>query len=403
MQSSPHVVVIGGGIIGLATTLALLDRRPDARLTLLEKEATLAMHQTGNNSGVIHSGIYYRPGSLKARLCVEGARLLVDFAEHYDIPHEICGKVIVASDESELPRLAELKHRAEANGVAGVEMLEPDQVREIEPYVAAVRGLRVPATGIIDYVAVNEKIAELVRDRGADIRTSAPVRSVEQTASELIVETDGNAISATHLVNCAGLHSDVMARLAGCAPTARIIPFRGEYYELAAERRDLVRSLIYPVPDPAFPFLGVHFTRRIDGSVEAGPNAVLALRREGYSKTDFNLRDTAATLTYPGFWRLAAKHWRTGAGELYRSFSKAAFVATLQELIPSLDAGDLRAGGAGVRAQAVSPDGELLDDFAIQIDGRAVHVLNAPSPAATASLAIGQTIVARMAQHFDWS
>jgi len=401
-MSDSRVVVIGGGIVGLSTAMAIGDRFPRVRVTLLEKENGLARHQTGHNSGVIHSGIYYRPGSLKARFTVEGAGELVRFAEENAIAHELCGKVVVATDASELPRLDELHRRAVANSVVGVELIGPEELREIEPHAAGVRALKVAATGIIDYVKVAEAYASAIRNNGGDIRTSARVTAIRRSGGEHIVETTAGVFGAEHLINCAGLHSDVMARLAGCTPPVRIVPFRGEYYELVPRREHLVRSLIYPVPDPAFPFLGVHFTRMIGGGVEAGPNAVLALRREGYAKTDFDLREALETLTYPGFHKLAAKYWRTGAGEIRRSFSKTAFVRALQRLMPELRGEDLRPAGAGVRAQAIAPDGTLVDDFSIETMGGVVHVLNAPSPAATASLPIGRAVADRAATYFDW-
>jgi L-2-hydroxyglutarate oxidase len=402
-MSQPRVVVIGGGIVGLSTAMAIGDRFPRMRVTLLEKEAGLARHQTGHNSGVIHSGIYYRPGSLKARFTVEGAGELVRFAAEHGIAHEMCGKVVVATAAAELPRLDELHRRAIANGVAGVRSIGPEELREIEPHAAGLRSLAVAATGIIDYVAVAEAYATRIGRNGGEIRTSARVMAIRRSGGEHIVETTIGPVGAEYLINCAGLHSDVMARLAGCAPPVRIVPFRGEYYQLVPQREHLVRSLIYPVPDPAFPFLGVHFTRMIGGGVEAGPNAVLALKREGYARTDFDLRDALQTLAYPGFHKLAARYWRTGAGEIHRSFSKAAFVRALQRLMPELRGEDLRAAGAGVRAQAIARDGALVDDFSIETMGGVVHVLNAPSPAATASLPIGREVADRAAAYFDWT
>ena len=402
MGSDAGVVVVGGGIVGLSTAMAVLQRYPSTKLVLLEKEPSPARHQSGHNSGVIHSGIYYRPGSLKARFTVEGARQMVAFALRHGIVHEVCGKVVVATDTSEVPRLRELFHRAEANGVPAVAMLDRDELREIEPNVEGVSALRVGSTGIIDYVAVAEKCAEEVTAAGGEIRLSCEVLAIRRDSSDFVVETSAGEVHTRHLINCAGLHSDVVARLAGCKPSVRILPFRGEYYEVVAGRRELVRSLIYPVPNPAFPFLGVHFTRMVGGGIEAGPNAVLSLKREGYGKTDFDVSDALATLGYPGFWRLAAKHWRAGVGEIYRSYSKAAFVKELQKMVPSLRKDDLRPGGSGVRAQAVAADGRMIDDFVIQAMGGAVHVLNAPSPAATASLPIGRAVAAEAAKYFGW-
>jgi (S)-2-hydroxyglutarate dehydrogenase len=397
-----RVVVIGGGIVGLSTGMAVAAGYPGVRVTVLEKESSLARHQTGHNSGVIHSGIYYRPDSLKARFTVAGARELVDFARARGIAHELCGKVVVATEPAELSRLEELHRRAIANEVPGVAMIGPEELREIEPFAAGIRALAVRSTGIIDYVAVANAYAEEIRRNGGEILTSSRVVSIVRDGSQHVVRTTAGEVRATHLINCAGLYSDVMARLAGCDPTVRIVPFRGEYYKLVPRRRHLVRALIYPVPDPAFPFLGVHFTRMIGGGVEAGPNAVLSLKREGYRKTDFDIGEALQTLGYAGFRKLAMRYWRTGAGEIYRSLSKRAFVRALQRLLPELREADLEAGGAGVRAQAIAADGALLDDFAIETLGGAVHVLNAPSPAATASLPIGRAVAARAADYFAW-
>ena len=402
MGAEARVIVIGGGIVGLSTAMAVGREHPGVVPIVLEKEAELALHQTGHNSGVIHSGIYYRPGSLKAQYTVTGARAIVEFAVEHDVAHEICGKVVVAVDEAEIPRLEELHRRAKANGVSGVEMIGPERLREIEPYAAGVCALQVSSTGIIDYVGVARKYGELVRAAGGEIHTGARVIGIVREADHYVVETTLGEFRAEYLINCAGLHSDVMAKLAGCRPGLRIVPFRGEYYELVEHRRDLVRGLIYPVPDPAFPFLGVHFTRMVGGGVEAGPNAVLSFKREGYGKTDFDLGEAWSTLSYPGFWKLALEYWKTGAGEVHRSFSKRAFVHALQKLLPDLRGEDLRVGGSGVRAQAIAPDGTLLDDFAIETLGGAVHVLNAPSPAATASLPIGDAVAARAAECFGW-
>jgi (S)-2-hydroxyglutarate dehydrogenase len=400
MSTEATVVVIGGGIVGLSTALALAQGTPPARPLVLEKEASLAAHQTGHNSGVIHSGIYYMPGSLKARFTVQGAREMVEFAQTYGIAYEICGKVVVATRPEELPRLEELHRRGSANGTPGLERIGPERLRELEPHAAGLAALHVASTGIIDYVAVARTYADIVRRHGGEIRTGARVLDIRRDGDAWVVETSAGAERARYLVNCAGLHSYVMARLAGCTPPVRIVPFRGEYYELVKARESLVKALIYPVPDPAFPFLGVHFTRMVHGGVEAGPNAVLSFKREGYRKTDFDLREAWDTLSYAGFWRLARKYWRTGAGEFYRSFSKAAFVRALQRLLPDLRAGDLLPSGAGVRAQAIDPFGSLVDDFSIQAIGGVIHVLNAPSPAATASLPIGRAIADEARRHF---
>ena len=393
--SEAEVVVVGGGIVGLSTAMALAGGERPRRVRVLEKESRVAAHQTGHNSGVIHAGLYYKPGSLKARFCVEGARRMVEFAREHGIPHDVCGKVVVATGAEEIPRLEELRRRAAANGVPCVEMIGPERLREIEPHAAGLGALRVPGTGIIDYVAVARRYAEIVRERGGEVLTDCRVLNAARDGRDWVLETTRGDVRARHLINCTGLYSDWTARMAGCPPAVRIVPFRGEYYQLRADRHDLVKALIYPVPDPAFPFLGVHFTRMIGGGVEAGPNAVLAFRREGYRKTDFDARELWDTLSFPGFWRLAAKYWRTGAGEFHRSFSKRAFVRALQRLLPELREDDLTPAGAGVRAQAIDLSGSLVDDFAIQTADGVVHVLNAPSPAATASLPIGEHIAAQ--------
>jgi L-2-hydroxyglutarate oxidase len=402
VSEEAQVVVIGAGIVGLSTAMALVEGEPPLRPVVLEKEADIAQHQTGHNSGVIHSGIYYRPGSLKARYTVEGARALVEFCRRHGIAHEICGKVVVATEEGELPRLAELHRRGTANAVpGGVELIGPERLAEIEPHAAGRKALHVPATGIVDFIGVARRYAEIVRQRGGDIRTGARVLAVKRSGDEWVVESTAGALRTRRLINCAGLYCDWIARQAGIEPKLRIVPFRGEYYKLARSREGLVKTLIYPVPDPAFPFLGVHFTRMVRGGVEAGPNAVLSLKREGYHKTDFDAFEAWDTLAFPGFWKLAAKYWRTGAGEMYRSFSKAAFVQALQRLLPALGADDLEPGGSGVRAQAVDQDGSLIDDFNIQSAAGAVHVLNAPSPAATASIPIGRAIAEQARRHFE--
>lgn len=392
-RSDIVIVIVGGGIVGLAVALEITKRFPRLRLLLLEKEDHVGRHQSGHNSGVIHSGVYYKPGSQKAKLCVEGARAMVEFCRAHAIPHEVCGKVIVATHEEEFPRLEELRRRGEANGLTGLQMIGPEQLREIEPNASGLRALIVPSTGITDYAAVCEKYAELIRAQGGTILTSTAVTGLRNLRDEIIVETSGPAFSTTYLINCAGLFSDRVAAMAGGKRDVIIVPFRGEYYDLIPERSSLVRALIYPVPDPQFPFLGVHFTRRVNGTVDAGPNAVLAFRREGYRRTDFSLSDLASSLAFPGFWRMAAKHWRSGLDEFHRSFSKPAFVRALQRLLPALRAEDLIPGGSGVRAQALRRDGTLVDDFQFVPAGRMLHVLNVPSPAATASLVIGRSIV----------
>jgi L-2-hydroxyglutarate oxidase LhgO len=390
------IAIIGGGIVGLATGLALLRRDPGLRLCVLEKEPQVGAHQTGHNSGVIHSGLYYRPGTLKARLCVEGARRMVEFCSEHGLAHEVCGKLVVATSAEELPALAELLRRGTTNGVPGLEEIGPERLREIEPHAAGLRALRVPGTGITDFGAVARRMAELLRAAGSELLLGRPVLGIRRDgAAEKRLETPGGEVRTRVVVACAGLHADRIARLDGLTLQERIVPFRGEYYTLAPDRRRLVRGLIYPVPDPRLPFLGVHFTRRVDGSVEAGPNAVLALRREGYCKGSFRLLDTFETLAYPGFWRLARRFFRTGAGEAYRSWNKAAFTRALQKLLPEVRPEDLAPGGAGVRAQLLLPDGRLEDDFCIRQAERSVHVLCAPSPAATASLPIGEAIAER--------
>ncbi len=388
-----NVIIIGGGVVGLGVALEITRRFPHLRLLLLEKEDRVARHQSGHNSGVIHSGVYYKPGSLKARLCVSGAAAMVEFCREHGIPHEVCGKVIVATSADELPRLDELRRRGEANGLSGLRLLVPEQLREIEPHAAGLQALVVPSTGITNYATVCEKYAELISARGAAILTSAAVTAIRRLPGEIVVETPRGAFSTTSLINCAGLHSDRISRMAGDAPAVMIVPFRGEYYDLIPERASLVHALIYPVPDPRFPFLGVHFTRRITGKVDAGPNAVLALAREGYRHADISIRDLASSLAFPGFWRMARQHWRNGLDEFRRSLSKPAFVRALQRLLPEVRETDLVPGGSGVRAQALKPDGTLVDDFQFVPSGKVLHVLNVPSPAATASLTIGRAIV----------
>jgi L-2-hydroxyglutarate oxidase LhgO len=391
------VAVVGGGIVGLATAWRLLEKDPRLSIVLLEKEGEAGAHQTGHNSGVIHSGLYYRPGSEKAKMCVEGVRLLVDFCRTHEIPHEICGKLVVATSAEELPRLDELARRGRENGVAGVRELEPAEFRRIEPHAAGVKALHVPPTGITDYGLVARTLAALLSKKGVDVRFRARVTKLSSAGSEVRIAAGGEELTARHAVCCAGLYADRVARLDGVDAGVKLVPFRGEYYKLAPGREGLVKGLLYPVPDPRFPFLGVHFTRLVGGGAEAGPNAVPALAREGYAKTSFNLRDMWEEATYPGIWRLAAKYGGMAAGELYRSFWKPAFVKALQKLMPEIRAEDLAPGGTGVRAQALRPDGSLGDDFILAPHGRTIHVLNAPSPAATASLAIGGRIAEAVA------
>lgn len=394
-----QVAVIGGGIVGLATARAL-QRACNVSVIVLEAEQRLAPHQTGHNSGVIHSGLYYKPGSLKARNCVEGRAALYRFCEENEIPHENCGKVVVAVTPGQVAALDELERRGRANGLRGLRRLDRVALRELEPHADGVEALHVPETGIVDYTQVAEAIARHVRAGEGEVRTGWRVTAVRRDADRFVLGTPRGEVQAANLVNCGGLQSDRLARLCGLRPKLRIVPFRGEYHELVEGRDHLVRNLIYPVPDPRFPFLGVHFTRMIGGGVEAGPNAVLSFKREGYSRFSFSLRDAAGTLGYGGFWRMASRHWRTGTGEVWRSFSRPALVRALQALVPDLRTDDLRRAGAGVRAQAVGPDGALLDDFHILEAERMLHVLNAPSPAATASLAIGRTLADKAARVF---
>jgi L-2-hydroxyglutarate oxidase LhgO len=401
------LTIIGGGILGLATGLKIARAHPATRLLILEKESGLATHQTGHNSGVIHSGLYYKPGSLKAKTCVAGRKELLAFCEQHSIPYEICGKVVVATSEDELPRLDELQRRGAANGLQGIEIIGPERLKEIEPHASGIKALYVPETGIIDYTKVAAAYAAEIRAAGGEIRTGTKVNGIAQQSDQIVLRTAAGAVQTRNIINCCGLQSDLVAGMmpdsSSAAEEHRIIPFRGEYYKLAPSRHHLVRNLIYPVPDPTFPFLGVHFTRMIkgDGGIEAGPNAVLAYAREGYRHTIINGRDLWQTLTFKGFWAMTGKYWRTGFGELHRSLSKAAFVRALQKLLPEITEQDLVPGGAGVRAQAVSASGALVDDFVIKQSPRAIHVLNAPSPGATASLAIGQSIAAMAAEQFE--
>ena len=402
-DSRYNIVVIGGGVVGLGVAIEITRRFPHLRLLVLEKEDRVARHQSGHNSGVIHSGVYYKPGSLKARLCVSGAAAMVEFCREHGIAHDVCGKVVVATRADELPRLEELRRRGEANGLSGLRLIGPEELREIEPHAAGLQALVVPSTGITDYAAVCEKYAELISAGNGTVLTSAAATDIRRSESEIIVETPRGAFSTTSLINCAGLFSDRISRMAGDEPGVMIVPFRGEYYDLTAERASLVRALIYPVPDPRFPFLGVHFTRRITGRVDAGPNAVLAMAREGYRHRDINARDLASSLAFPGFWRMARKHWRNGLDEWHRSLSKPAFVRALQRLLPEVGEKYLVPGGSGVRAQALKPDGSLVDDFVFVPSGNVLHVLNVPSPAATASLSIGKAIVDIAAANFALS
>jgi len=394
------VVIIGAGIVGLATAYQLTRKFPHLRILILEKETGLAFHQTGRNSGVLHSGIYYKPGSLKAVNCREGKRALEEFCAAEGIPYEICGKVVVALSAEELPALQMIFDRGQANGVQCT-MIDVPRLKALEPHAAGIRAIHVPETGIVDYRAVCDRLAKKIREAGDnEIVFSARVGAMERREGRMILATGAGDFVARYVVNCAGLHSDRVAALSGVRPGVKIVPFRGEYYELTPEARSLVKNLIYPVPNPAFPFLGVHFTRMIDGSVECGPNAVFALGREAYRKTDVDLRDLFESLTYSGFIRLAAKYWRIGSGEIWRSISKRAFVRALQRLVPEIRSEHLHPAPAGIRAQAIAPDGAMVDDFMIQETDIVVNVCNAPSPAATASLNIGALIRDRLAKRF---
>ncbi len=394
------IAVIGGGIVGCSVGMTLSN---SARLSilLLEAEDKLASHQTGNNSGVIHSGLYYKPGSLKATNCTAGREALFAFCAQHGIPCERCGKVVVATRETEIPRLDELERRGRANGLHGLRRLRPGEIRDYEPHASGIDGLLVPDTGIVDYGRVTEKFAEILMNKGGEVKLNARLLACRRESDGLVLETSAGEFSCRCLVNCAGLHSDRVARLCGVDPGLKIIPFRGEYYTLKPEHEYLVKNLIYPVPDPAFPFLGVHFTRMIGGGVEAGPNAVLAFKREGYRKSEFSLRDVWETFTYRGFLILISRFMKMGLGEMYRSYVKSAFVKALQRLIPEIEGSHISPGGAGVRAQALEPEGTLVDDFRLLEAERMVHVLNAPSPAATAAISIGEHIAAVARRNFQ--
>ncbi len=401
MTERHDVAIVGGGIVGLATGYRLLRARPGIRLAVLEKEPTLAGHQSGRNSGVIHAGLYYAPGSLKARLCREGKEALERFCQERGIAFERCGKLVVAVGEEELPRLLELRARGEANGLRGLEEVGPERIREIEPHAVGVRALHVPETGIVDFRAVALAYAEEFEGMGGRILLRHRATAIRTYGDELVIETSGGPVLAWSLIACAGLQSDRVARMTGAPESMRVIPFRGDYCVLKPHARHLVRGLIYPVPDPAYPFLGVHLTRRIDGEVWAGPNAVLAFARERYGRLDISPRDLVGTLGYPGFRRLVQRHWRTGLTEVRRDRSIRAFVEACRHLLPDLQPQDVEWGPSGIRAQTVLPDGALADDFAIQASPRILHVRNAPSPAATASLAIGRVLAERAIERFD--
>jgi L-2-hydroxyglutarate oxidase len=390
------LAIVGGGIVGLAVGYQFTRRFPNKRVVLLEKEAELAAHQTGHNSGVLHSGIYYKPGSLKAVNCRDGKRAMEAFCKEEGVDFDVCGKVIVAVSDAELPALERIYERGQANGVQ-CEVIDQARLRELEPHAAGIKAIHVPETGIVNYRQACVRLATRIRERDGEIRLQAKVTAIHANGSGMLVKSTSGEVGARHVVNCAGLYCDRVTRLSGQNPDVKIVPFRGEYYALKPTAYHLCKNLIYPVPDPGFPFLGVHFTRMIDQSVECGPNAVLAFAREGYHKTDVNVGDLVESLTYPGFLRLAARYWKTGVGEMWRSVSKSAFVKALQRLLPAIRAEDLEPAPAGVRAQAVATDGSMVDDFLIQETERVINVCNAPSPAATASLNIGKLIVDRLA------
>ena len=390
------VIIVGGGAVGLATALQLKTQNQNLKVVVIEKEPVVANHQTGNNSNVIHSGIYYKPGSLKAKNCIHGYNLLIDFCRKYEVPFDLCGKIIVATDEKELPLLKTIFDRGQQNGLSNLKMLKAEQLKEYEPHVAGIGGIHVPQTGIVDYRVVAEKYAEVLQRNGGELKLGEKVTDIRMETSGVTVVTQKSTYSAKLMVNCAGLYSDKIAKLTSPKVDVKIIPFRGEYYKLKKEKEYLVKTLIYPVPDPNFPFLGVHFTTMVGGGVECGPNAVLAFAREGYKKSDINLSELSETIAWPGFRKVVSKYWRTGLGEIHRSYSKAAFTKALQKLLPEIREEDLVVGGAGVRAQACDRTGGLLDDFLILEDKQVINVCNAPSPAATSSLSIGQTVA-------DWA
>lgn len=395
------IIIIGAGIVGLSIAWKLLEKKPDLNLVVLEKEEGVSKHQTGNNSGVIHSGIYYKPGSLKARNCTLGYRMLLDFCDRYSIKYDICGKIIVATKAEEIERMNTLFDRGRQNGLGGLKLLRQEELKQYEPHVAGLAGIFVPQTGIIDFMEVSESLFDLLTKKGVEFRFNEKVIDIKQEKNGARVFTTHGDHDARLAVNCAGLFSDKVAAFTTPELNVKIVPFRGEYYKIKKERSDLVKNLIYPVPDPAFPFLGVHFTRMIHGGIEAGPNAVLAFAREGYKKTDINLAELADTLAWPGFHKVAFKYWRTGFGEMYRSFSKSAFTRALQELIPDIREEDLETGGAGVRAQACDRKGGLADDFLIYENEYAINVCNAPSPAATSCFAIGEKIAGDVGRKFE--
>jgi (S)-2-hydroxyglutarate dehydrogenase len=397
------IIIVGGGIVGLASAYKINVRYPHKKVLVLEKETEVAAHQTGHNSGVIHSGIYYKPGSYKAKNCVDGRRELVAFAKEHKVPHDICGKVIVATKQSELAHMHKVFNNGVANGVEGIELINADKIREIEPFCTGIEGIWVPCTGIIDFAAVARKYAELINEKfsGSRVLTGHKVTAFEKHADHTDVITPQGKFRGKYIITCAGLHSDRVARKEGVKPDSTIVGFRGDYFDLSEKGMHKVKNLIYPVPNPKFPFLGVHFTRMVDGTIECGPNAVFVFKREGYGKTDFSFRDTAEAFTFGGTWKFFYKHWRFGLDEYRRAFSKRLFLERLRGLIPSLEMDDLVPGRAGVRAMALAPEGEMIDDFRIERSGNAIHILNAPSPAATASLAIGKAVEEMASKHFQ--
>lgn len=390
-SSAYDFLIVGGGIIGTSTAMAL-QNGSNYKILIIEAEERLARHQTGNNSGVIHSGLYYKPGSLKARNCTTGRELLYAFCEENNIPHERCGKIVVAVNTEDIKLLEDLYERGMANGLIGIKKLSADELKEFEPHVNGIAGLFVPQTGIVDYRKVTESFAKIFTDNGGNIKLKCKLKAVKKNNNELVVKTNIGYVKCKYLINCCGLYSDRITKLCSVKPGVQIIPFRGEYYKLEESYKNLVKNLIYPVPDPKFPFLGVHFTRMINGGVEAGPNAVLAFKREGYRQSDFSIRDVSEMLIYPGFWKMATKYYRTGLGEFHRSLSKKAFVKALKKLVPEIEEDCITEDGAGVRAQALDPSGKFIDDFRIVQTKNMIHVLNAPSPAATASIGIGKYI-----------
>ena len=385
-------IIVGGGIVGLSTGYALTEKQPNAKILIIEKEASLAAHQTGRNSGVIHSGIYYKPGSLKARFAREGGKKLIEYCEKNSIQYDICGKLIVATEEHELIELNKLYERGIENGLK-VELINQDELKELEPHANGISAIKVPMAGIVNYKQISESLANEIQEKGGEIKTKTKVLDIKEKSDEIEVETNNGSFNTKYLINCAGLFSDRITKMSGIDPKMKIVPFRGEYFKLKESKSYLVKNLIYPVPDPQFPFLGVHLTRMVNGEIHVGPNAVLAFKREGYKKTDLDLNDLFDTLTYPAFWKIARKHLRYGLGEMHRSISKNKFLESLQRLVPEVELDDLVKTEAGVRAQALTIDGKLVDDFIILKSKRSIHVCNAPSPAATASIAIGEEIV----------